>query len=277
MARPKPRPKPRATARASSPGLARPARPASSRSRRAAAAPPARAVRGRPLRPLAPPEQPLEARTERALRAALCAAGRRLSEVGLIGAAEGNLSARRTDGTFLMTPSGIAKGALRPGDLLVIDQRGQVVEGHGRPSTDLRLHLAAYAARPELAAAVHAHPLTAVALTVAEVGWPDDLVAESVVTLGQVAVAPFAVPGTQDVAESVAPFLAGHDVILLARHGALCLGATVAEAVDRMETLERVARIAVMARAAGRCEPLGADQVDAVLRAAGRRPRGSVP
>ena len=111
------------------------------------------------------------------------------------------------------------------------------------------------------------------ALTVAGIGWPGDLVPEAAVTLGPVAVAEFAVPGTTDVAESIAPLLPRHDVILLARHGALCLGATVAEALDRMETLERVARIALAARALGRCEPLAPEQVEDVLRAAGRPTR----
>jgi L-fuculose-phosphate aldolase len=212
-------------------------------------------------------------RADAALRVALCAAGRRLLERDLIGAGEGNLSARRADGTFLVSPSGVTKGSLAPGDLLVVDARGAVLEGHGRPSTELRMHLAAYAARPDIAAAVHAHPVTAVALTVAGVGWPGHLVPEAAVSLGPVAVAPFAVPGTTDVAESIAPSLPGHDVILLARHGALCLGATLAEAVDRMETLERVARIALAARALGRCEPLAPEQVEDVLRAAGRPTR----
>jgi L-fuculose-phosphate aldolase len=136
------------------------------------------------------------------------------------------------------------------------------------------MHLAAYAARPDLAAAVHAHPLTAVALTVAGLPWPGDLVPEAAVMLGVVAVAPFAVPGTPEVAASLAPYLPRHDVLLLSRHGALCLGATVTEAMDRMETLERVARIALAARAFGGCAPLQPAQIDAVLRAAGRPPRG---
>jgi ribulose-5-phosphate 4-epimerase/fuculose-1-phosphate aldolase len=68
--------------------------------------------------------------------------------------------------------------------------------------------------------------------------------------------------------------LPAHDVLLLARHGALTLGATVAEAVDRMETLERVARIALAARAFGACTPLAPEVVDRVLAAAGRPPRG---
>jgi L-fuculose-phosphate aldolase len=212
--------------------------------------------------------------TDEALRHALCAAGRRLHERDLIGAAEGNLTARRADGTFLVTPSGVSKGSLTPGDLLVVDVEGRLESGHGRPSSELAMHLAAYAARPEIAAAIHAHPLTAVALTVAGMAWPGDLVPEAAVTLGRVAVAPFAVPGTAGVPASLAPFLPGHEVILLSRHGALCLGGTVTEALDRMETLERVARMAVLAMLLGRCEPLPAAQVAAVLQAAGRPGRG---
>ena len=105
------------------------------------------------------------------------------------------------------------------------------------------MHLAAYAARPDAWRVVHAHPVTAVAFTVAGLPpGPATCVPEAAVTLGPVAVAPFATPGTAEVPASLAPFLPGHDVLLLARHGALCLGATVDEAVDRMETLERVAR-----------------------------------
>ncbi len=227
----------------------------------------------RSARRAAPPERDLIAVADEALRHAVCAAGRRLADLDLIGAGEGNLSARRADGTFLVTPSGAAKGRLAPGDLLVVDGDGQVVSGHGRPSTELAMHLAAYVARPEIAAAVHAHPLTAVALTVAGLPWPGDLVPEAAVTLGPVAVAPFAVPGTLEVPASLAPYLPRHDVLLLARHGALCLGATVTEAMDRMETLERVARIALAARGFGRCDPLPEAQVALVLRAAGKPPR----
>lgn len=75
-------------------------------------------------------------------------------------------------------------------------------------------------------------------------------------------------------AASLAPLWAGHDVLLLERHGALALGRTVTEAFDRLETLERVARIALTARLAGSCEPLPRQAVDRVLAAAGRPPRG---
>jgi L-fuculose-phosphate aldolase len=207
-----------------------------------------------------------------ALRLALCAAGRRLLQADLIAAAEGNLSARLPGGTFLVTPSGVSKAALQPGDLLEVDAAGRVVSGAGRPSTELAMHLAAYAARPDAMALVHAHPVTAVAFTIAGLPWPGDLVPEAAVTLGAVAVAPFAIPGTAEVPASLAPLLAVHEVVVLARHGALCLGRTVEEALGRMETLERVARMALIARALGSCEPLPPSAVEAVLRAAGRPP-----
>jgi L-fuculose-phosphate aldolase len=63
-------------------------------------------------------------------------------------------------------------------------------------------------------------------------------------------------------------------VVLLERHGALALGKTLDEALDRMETLERVARVALVARLAGACEPLPAAAIEQVLVAAGKPPRG---
>ena len=184
------------------------------------------------------------------------------------------MSVRLGEDRFLVTPSGASKGHLAPGDLVVVNGRGEVVRGRGRASTELRMHLAAYASRPDVRAVVHAHPITAVALTVAGLPPPNDLVPEAAVTLGEVAVARFAVPGTEEVPASLAPLWAGHDVVLLERHGALALGRTLAEAFDRIETLERVSRIALVARIAGRCEPLPPDVVDRVLVAAGKPARG---
>lgn len=210
----------------------------------------------------------------RRLRAELVETCRRLHARDLIGAGEGNVSVRLGADRLLVTPSGANKGYLRPSDLLVVDGRGAVVEGAGRATTELGMHLAAYASRPDVGAVVHAHPITAIALTVAGLLPPNDIVPEAAVTLGEIALARFATPGTSEVAASLAPLWAGHDVILLERHGALALGRTLAEAFDRLETLERVARIALAARLAGACQPLPVEAVERVLLAAGRPPRG---
>jgi L-fuculose-phosphate aldolase len=171
-------------------------------------------------------------------------------------------------GRFLVTPSGASKGHLRAADLVVVDLSGRRLKGRGHPSTELPMHLAAYAARPDVAAAVHAHPLTAIALTVAGLPPPDDLVPEASVTLGPIGLAPFAVPGTEELPRVLAPLFPRHDVMLLSRHGALALGATLAQAFDRMETLERVARVAFLARLLGRCQPMPLETVARVVAAA---------
>jgi L-fuculose-phosphate aldolase len=207
--------------------------------------------------------------TETRLRRDLVEVCRRLHERRLIGAGEGNVSCRLGPDRLLVTPSGASKGHLRPAELAIVDLQGRRIRGRGRPSTELLMHLAAYAARPDVGAVVHAHPLTAVAFTVAGVAPPNDLLPEAVLVLGRIAVSPFATPGTDEVPRSLSPFWKGHDVILLERHGALALGRDLFQALDRMETLERVCEVAARARALGSCEPLPARAVEKVI-AAGR-------
>jgi len=207
--------------------------------------------------------------TETGLRRDLVEVCRRLHERRLLGAGEGNVSCRLGRDRLLVTPSGVNKGYLRPADLVVVDLAGAKVRGRGRPSTELLMHLAAYAARPDAGAVVHAHPLTAVAFTVAGLPPPNDLLPEAVLVLGSIAVAPFATPGTDEVPRSLAPFWREHQVIVLERHGALALGKDLFQAFDRMETLERVCEVAALARALGHCEPLSRAAVEKVI-AAGR-------
>jgi L-fuculose-phosphate aldolase len=205
--------------------------------------------------------------SESRLRRDLVEVCRRLHERRLVGAGEGNVSCRLGRDRILVTPSGTNKGFLRPADLIVVDPAGKRLRGRGRPSTELGMHLAAYAARPDARAVVHAHPLTAVAFTVAGLPPPDDLLPEAVLVLGPIGVASFATPGTGEVAASLAVLWRAHQVFLLERHGALALGGDLFQACDRMETLERVCEVAALARAMGRCEPLPGPAVQKVLEA----------
>lgn len=194
---------------------------------------------------------------EAELRRALCQAGRLLWERGLVGATEGNLSARLDSGLLLCTPSGLSKGHMAPEDLVICDLEGQPADGQtNRPSSEIRLHLAAYRARPDCQAVVHAHPPIATAFTLAEVTIPDDLMPEAAYVLGPVASVPFAFPGTDEVPNALAPYLAGHKTFLLSHHGAAVLGSSVEDAYNRMETLERIARIVLYARLLGRAVPM---------------------
>ena len=181
-------------------------------------------------------------------RAAMAEVGRRLYARGLISGGEGNLSCRLGTDLLLCTPTGVNKGFLAPDELVVTDLRGEPV-GPGKPSSELLLHLACYEERPDCRAVVHAHPAHGVALTL--VGEP--LLAcmpEAVTALGAVPTVPYATPGTNRVADAVRPFLRDADCVLLDRHGALCMGLgprPLFEACDKMEMLEGVARVQLLA------------------------------
>lgn len=195
---------------------------------------------------------------EAAARDALVQAGARLASLGLIVAAEGNLSVRLGGDLFLTTPSGLAKGNLGVADLVVVDLDGAPRSGRFRPSSEWPLHREVYRRRPDVSAVCHAHPPHALAFACARRPLPA-LMPEAVIVLGgEVPVTPYATPGTEDVARAVGDVASAHDAFLLANHGAVTLGRTVREALHRMETLERVAQVALLADRLGGGVPLTA-------------------
>ncbi len=187
-----------------------------------------------------------------AARAQIVTICRELSERGLIGASEGNVSLRLPSAggraRFLTTPSGSNKRALRQRDLVLVDGGGAVLQrGAGAPSSELAMHLAIYGTRPDVAAIVHAHPLAAIALTLARLSLARPLLPEAVTLLGgAIHTAPYRPPGTAALAKAVAEALGARGAAaLMERHGAVTVGRTLEEARDRMEALERVASVAL--------------------------------
>ena len=184
--------------------------------------------------------------------ATICAIGRRLYEQRLIVAWDGNISARIDQQRILTTPAGACKAELTPADLVTVDLEGNWLAGTRRPSSELKMHLAAYRARPDVCAAVHAHPPTAVALTLAGLSLETPLLPELILTLGRVPTAPYALTGTTELPAALAPLLPTHNAMLLSHHGALTLGSSLWQAFYRMEQVEHAARIVFMAHQLGR-------------------------
>ena len=208
--------------------------------------------------------------TEPALRKALCDAGRVLYERGLIGPTDGNLSARLRDGRLLCTPSGAHKGELRDNDLVLLDLDGRVLRG-GKPSSELKMHLGIYSQKPSVQCIVHAHPPSAVGLTVAGGGLDPPVVPEILFAMGRVPTVPYASPTTGDVPEAVAAVVAdGCEAFMLARHGSVVLCDDPMTGVVRTEIIEHTAKITVAARSAGGARPLSEDEIRKLLVLAGR-------
>lgn len=195
---------------------------------------------------------------ELALRAEIVQVGSRLYQRGLIAAGDGNVSARLPDGTILITPAGLCKGELTPEDLVVVDAEGRTLRAAPgrRPSSEQLLHLHVYRRRADIQACVHAHPPTAVALTLAGVSMEQPLLPEALLALGPVPTAPYARTGTAEMGQAVDPLLAQHETILLSHHGAITLAETPTAAYFRMEQLEHCARILHAAYQIGPIRPL---------------------
>lgn len=211
-------------------------------------------------------------RSEFARAILLCC--RRLWQAGLIAGSDGNVSVRLGADRLLVTPRGLPKADLALEDLVEVDLAGAHLGGSRQATTELDLHLRVYRRRPECGAVVHAHPPTATAFAVAGEGIPDDVLAEITALVGRVPLVPYATPGTPALGDAVEPFVAAHEAVLLANHGALAWGADLAQARIRMESLEHAARILLAARSLGRVTRLTRDQIDDLERLRGMSRHG---
>ncbi len=179
---------------------------------------------------------------------------------------EGNFSIRMADNLILTTPASSCKGRLEPDELVLTDFDGKTVDDSGRrPSTELAMHLTAYKQRPDVKAIVHAHPTVAVGFTVAGKSLAKCVLPEVVCTLGQIPVAPYATPSTDEVSNSIADLVTKHDALVMDHHGALALGKDIWEAYYKLETLEHHAETMMVAHLLGGVKPLHVSQVEKLL------------
>lgn len=183
---------------------------------------------------------------------AIVAAGKRLAGHGLIVGAEGNLSIRLGGDRLLITPSGRRKDELSEDDLLIVPLDAASAPSYGdpvarRPSSDVAIHRAIYRARPDVAAVVHAHVPAAMALTLVGEAPDPTVLPETAFHLPRLPVVPYSAMGSQELAGRVAAALADGppplpDAVLLERHGAVSVGATVEQATDRMDLVDVLCR-----------------------------------
>lgn len=196
---------------------------------------------------------------------ALIAAGRRLGARGLISAGEGNLSIRLDRARLLVTPTGRRKDELARDDLVVVRPGHDPADGTTArsrsglaPTSDLRIHLAVHAARPELGVVAHAHLPASMALTVAGEIPDPAILPETAFHFPRLPCLPYGAMGSEDLAERIAAALTeGPEpfatAVILERHGAVAIGADAVAAVDRLELIEvlcRTWRDAILVRAA---------------------------
>ena len=185
---------------------------------------------------------------EKKARCDIIEAGKRMYIRGLACASDGNISARTSDNTIIVTPSGVSKGFMTEDMLVKLDLDGNILEGTQKPTSEIKMHLAIYKRSPEICAVCHAHPPASSAFAAAGIALDKALLHETNVTLGIIPVAKYAPPGSKELANGVAELCCAYRGALLENHGPVAWGDSVMQALFLMESLENSATIAIYSK-----------------------------
>jgi L-fuculose-phosphate aldolase len=177
---------------------------------------------------------------------------------GLVEGTAGNISARRSDGNIVITPSSVDYGDMRLEDLVVIDPQGEVVRAaDGRfPSSEAKLHLACYQAFDDIGSVIHSHPVWATMFAIAHQPIPACIDEFAVYCGGEVRCTDYAASGTPEVGTNAVKALEGRGAALIANHGLVAVGPRPDKVLHITALVERTAQIVWGARALGGPVPI---------------------
>ena len=201
-------------------------------------------------------------------RKAVLDAARRMSEKGFVVGTAGNVSVRLADpggqGLMAITPTSRYYDTIGVDDIAVVDFDGQRVEGEFSPSVETMLHLGVYKARKKVNAVIHSHPVLSSAFAVAGMEIPP-IVEDQVTYLGGVIkVAEYALSGSEDLVKNALAALGPRNAVLLANHGAVCVGRDLREAFTNCEMLEKTAKIYICVLSTGKPVPIPSESLEAM-------------
>ena len=205
--------------------------------------------------------------TEQQIKELMCDIGKRVWQKGMVAANDGNFSVKLNDNEFLCTPTGVSKGFMTPEYICKVDAQGNVLEANEgfRPSSEIKMHMRIYEKRPDVNAVVHAHPIYATAFAIAGQALDQPIMPEAVIFLGEVPLAKYGTPSTNEVPDSIEEYLPYVNQVLLENHGALTWGSDLLSAYHKMESVEFYANLMYKAKMLGGAQVLNDEQVGKLI------------
>ena len=200
----------------------------------------------------------------------ICDIGRRIYNKGFAAANDGNISYRVDENRVICTPTLISKGFMKPEDLCTVDMEGNQTDGRRKRTSEVMLHLAIMKERPEVKSVVHCHPPYATAFGIAREPIPQCVIPEVEIFIGEVPIAKYAIPGSQEFADTILPFVRKSNVIILANHGTVSFGETVERAYWWTEILDAYCRILMLAKDLGSVNYFNEPEAKALLELKGK-------
>jgi L-fuculose-phosphate aldolase len=197
---------------------------------------------------------------------AVLEAAQRVSEKGFVVGTAGNISMRLREpgGRELMaiTPTSRYYDTIGVDDIAVVDFDGQRVEGDFSPSVETMLHIGVYKVRKKVNAVIHSHPIFSSAIAVAGMEIPP-IVDDQINYLGGgIKVAEYALSGSEDLVKNALAALGPRNAVLLANHGAVCVGKDLREAFTNCEMLEKTAKIYICVLSIGKLTSIPAEALE---------------
>ncbi|GHT46674.1 L-fuculose-phosphate aldolase [Planctomycetales bacterium] len=195
----------------------------------------------------------------------ICDIGRRIYNKGFAAANDGNISFRIDENRIICTPTGVSKGFMKPEDLCMCDLNAVQIAGTKEMTSEIRQHITIMKHRDDVKSVVHCHPPHATAFGIAREAIPQCVMPEIDLNIGNVPIAKYTIPGGQEFADAILPFVDKSNIIVQANHGTVSFGPTVERAYFLTEMLDAYCRVLLIARSLGRVEYFTKNEAEDLL------------
>lgn len=167
---------------------------------------------------------------------------KRLVDKGLSPGFSGNVSVRYGR-YFLVTPSGLALDDFTQDDIVLIDEKFNVIDGKQKPSSESKMHLEIYKLRDDIKAIIHCHAPKSSAFAAAGISMDKPILAENIHSLGTIPIAKYGTPSSDKLALETAKHFEKADIVLMQNHGVALGAKNLKEAFYKMDTVEYSAEV----------------------------------
>ncbi|MFP5108754.1 class II aldolase/adducin family protein [Neobacillus sp. C211] len=201
--------------------------------------------------------------------------GKYMMQYDLAWGNSGNISAKTTENSFLITASGTYLGDLDVEDFAECSiESGKSINSGRKPSKEVPMHLAIYETRPEIGAVLHASPLYSTLIASSNIDIPSAWFVESMYYLEKIERVPYANPGSMELGDLVREKAKKANILLLENHGVLVYDTSLKEAKMALQTLEMACRMLLISQKAGVVlQELSEKEVHSFLHESGYKPR----
>ena len=184
------------------------------------------------------------------VRQQICDFGKRLWQLGFSPSNAGNIVVKIADDEYLATPTQVSKGHMTPDMILKINSNLDILESMApyKLTSEIKVHMRGMKTREKFGAAatIHAHPPFCQVFSL--INEPFMEIEGEFIGMKSVPIAPFAKPGSRELADSIIPAMEKGPCVIMQSHGPLTVGKTLDEAFMLMEMLEHSAKVAYLLR-----------------------------